>query len=195
MIEVEKKFILTDEQEKSLVSGAEFLGEKTFADVYYDDADFSLTRKDLWLRSRAGRFELKIPLNESIETRISDQYRELESDEEILNYFGVSGSNLNEFLASKRFEPFCEITTIRKKYKKEGFNMDLDVMDFGYKLAEIEFMTDDNSSLREATASIIAFAKRHDIKTEECVKGKVLKYLELKSPAHLQALIDAGVAR
>jgi len=28
MIEVEKKFILTPEQEKSLIEGAEFLGEK-----------------------------------------------------------------------------------------------------------------------------------------------------------------------
>ena len=63
MIEVEKKFILTTEQEKSLIEGADFLGEKKFTDIYYDDEDFSLTKKDLWLRNREGRFELKIPKN------------------------------------------------------------------------------------------------------------------------------------
>jgi hypothetical protein len=34
MFEVEKKFILTPEQEKSLIEGAEVLGEKTFTDIY-----------------------------------------------------------------------------------------------------------------------------------------------------------------
>ena len=36
MIEVEKKFIPTEEQLKSMLEGAEFLGEKNLEDFYYD---------------------------------------------------------------------------------------------------------------------------------------------------------------
>ena len=62
MIEIEKKFILTPEQEQALIKGADFIEEKEFTDIYYDDKILSLTTKDIWLRERAGKFELKVPL-------------------------------------------------------------------------------------------------------------------------------------
>ena len=197
MIEVEKKFILTPEQEKSLIEGAEFLGEKQFADIYYDDKDFSLTTKDIWLRERDGKYELKLPMNESLENRVSDQYRELDVDSDILAHFGAPGVSVEDFLIEKGYKPFCEITTIRKKYKKEDFVIDLDVMDFGYTLAEIEFMTDDESKIKEATNAIIAFAQRHTIapNKEIPIRGKVVEFLRIKNPAHFQALVDSKVIR
>ena len=196
MIEVEKKFILTTEQEKSLIEGADFLGEKKFTDIYYDDEDFSLTKKDLWLRNREGRFELKIPMNESIEKRISDQYRELESDEEILKYFNAEGTlSVEDFLAKKKYKPFCILKTVRKKYKKEEFNIDLDSTDFGYTLAEIEHMITDQSKIEETIDAIIEFAKRHNIISTEYIRGKVTEYLRRNNPTHFQALIDAKVIK
>jgi adenylate cyclase class IV len=197
MIEVEKKFILTDEQEKALIDSAEFLGEKIFTDIYYDDSDYSLTKKDIWLRNRAGRFGLKTPMNKSIEIRILDRYNELENDEDILKYFGVAtDSNLIDVINNKGYKPFCKFTTTRRKYKKEGFNIDLDTADFGYSMAEIEFMTNDDLTLREVTDSIIKFAEKHNIESSSNhVRGKVLKYLEINNPQHLQALIDAKVIK
>jgi len=194
MIEVEKKFILTTEQEKSLIEGADFLGEKKFTDIYYDDEDFSLTKKDLWLRNREGRFELKIPMNESIEKRISDQYKELESDEEILKYFHVdTTASIKGFLVAKKYKQFCVVKTTRKKYKKEGFNIDLDIVDFGYTLAEIEYMISDESKIKEAIQAIIEFAKKHDIDSAEYIRGKVTEYLRRNNSKHFQALVDAKV--
>jgi len=198
MIEVEKKFILTPEQEKSLIEKAEFLGEKQFTDTYYDDENFSLTTKDIWLRERDGKYELKLPMNESLENRVSDQYRELDVEDDILAHFGArAGISIKDFLIEKEYKPFCEITTTRRKYKKEGFGIDLDVMDFGYTLAEIELMTDDESKIKEATHSIIQFAKDHGISpgAEIPIRGKVVEFLRTKNPAHFQALIDAKVIR
>jgi len=197
MIEVEKKFILTPEQEKILIEGAEFLGEKQFTDIYYDDKNFSLTKKDIWMREREGKYELKLPMNESLENRVSDQYRELDIEADILAYFGVKDKALKDFLIEKEYKPFCEITTTRRKYKKEGFVIDLDVMDFGYTLVEIEFMTDDESKIQEATSKIIAFAKKHTITPtkEILIRGKVVEFLRIKNPAHFQALIDAKVIK
>ncbi len=194
MIEVEKKFILTPEQEKKLIKGAKFLGEKKFTDSYYDDAHYILTGQDIWLRRRDGRFELKLPMNVNIKKRVSDRYKELESDAEILKYFNAApGTPMQEFLTEKRFVPFCTITTERKKYKKGGFTIDLDMTDFGYAVAEIEYMTDDQSKLQEATDAIIAFAKKHGINTDTLVRGKVVEYLRLNNRAHFDELLVLGV--
>ena len=193
MIEVEKKFILTPEQEKSLINEAEFLGEKQFTDIYYDDVEFSLTTKDIWLRERGGRFELKLPMNESLENRVSDQYQELDVEDDILAHFGVQGVSVKDFLIERGYGSFCEITTIRKKYRKEGFGIDLDIMDFGYSIGEIEYMTDDESKIKEATQSIIQFAQKHNIDTNAVVRGKVAEFLRIKNPTHFQALINAKI--
>ena len=195
MIEVEKKFIFTPEQEKALIEGAEFLGEKKFTDVYYDDDNFSLTKKDIWLRGRDGKFELKLPMNESIENRISDQYRELDIEDDILAYFNARNIPVKDFLTTSGYKPFCSVTTTRRKYKKDGFGIDLDIMDFGYTLAEIEYMTDDESKIKEATQSIIKYAQKYDIDTNAIIRGKVAEYLRLNNPTHFQALIDAKVIK
>ena len=197
MIEIEKKFILTKEKEDALMEGAEFLGEKEFTDIYYDDENFSLTTKDIWFRERAGRFELKISMNnnESTEDRISDRYRELEKEYEILEYFNSQDISMNDFLNKNEYLPFCKITTRRKKFKKDGFGIDMDIMDFGYSLVEIEVMVENESEMQKATESIIEFAKEHNIDTSAKILGKVIEYLRVKSPEHLRALIDSGVVK
>jgi hypothetical protein len=50
-----------------------FAGEISFVDCYFDTVDFSLARKDYWLRTRDGQIELKMPLqrDSKIENAIS----------------------------------------------------------------------------------------------------------------------------
>lgn len=196
MIEVEKGFILNSEQEKKLIDGADFLGEKINHDIYYDDEKYSLTTKDIWFRNRNGRFELKIPMNKSLEEKVSDQYEEIESDKDILSYFGASAEkSVESFIAEKGYKPFCKIITTRRKYKKEGFNIDLDIADFGYRNAEIERMVNDASEMEKATDSIIAFAKNYDIFSCEEKWGKGVEYVRINNPRHFQALLDAKVIK
>lgn len=195
MFEVEKGFILTKEQEESLIKEAEFLGENKFTDVYYDDKNYSLTANDLWFRARDGKFELKVPMNKSIEERVSDQYEELEDDEAILNYFNAGkNKSIKDFLSEKGYKPFCKIITKRRKYKKEGFNIDLDETDFGYNCAEIECMLNDSSKMEAATKLIVEFARRHSINQGDRW-GKVIGYVRINNPVHFQALIEAKVIK
>ena len=103
MIEVEKKFILTKKEKERLIKGAEFLNEKVFTDIYYDTNDFSLTSNDRWLRSRDGKFELKIPIHQGAD-RLIDQYNELEDEQKIreaLNLF--SQRSISDDLARKEY--------------------------------------------------------------------------------------------
>ena len=46
MIEVEKKFQLSGEEKQRLLTGAAFVSEKTFTDVYYDTKDYFTTKQD-----------------------------------------------------------------------------------------------------------------------------------------------------
>jgi len=170
------------------------LGEKKINDKYYDDANYSLTKKDIWFRNRDGKFELKLPLNVSIEKRISDQYREIEDENEIKKYFNLNNNkSILELLDDKGYSPFYIVVTIRKKYRKEGFNIDIDATDFGYNVVEIEYMINDNFNLKEATDKIIVFAKKHNIDTSNYVRGKAEEYLRRNNPKHYQTLVDAGV--
>lgn len=195
MIEVESGFIITPEQEEKLIEGADFLGEKKFTDVYYDDEEYSLTTKDIWLRKRDDKFELKVSLNKSIEKRVSDQYEELDNETDILKYFGADTIRLfGDFLKERGYKPFCEITTMRRKYKKDGFNIDLDTVNFGYEILEIELMVSGSSKMDEATQSIIKFAEKHNITKEE-EWGKVIEYVRRNNPEHFKALVDAKIIK
>lgn len=193
MIEVEKKFILGAGDEQKLIANAEFIGEKTFTDTYYDTVDYSLTLKDLWMRSRDGRFELKVPFNDALEERLSDQYEELETDAEIAAHLKLpTDKSLADALRDAGYAPFCTLTTTRRKYKKDGFVIDIDSVDFGYDIAEIEYMVKDVSEVRDATLKIVAYGEKLGL-TAGAVRGKVGEFLRRKDPKHFQALVDAKV--
>ncbi len=152
MIEVEKKFLLTKEQEKNLINGAEFITEKVFTDTYYDTVDFSLTSKDKWLRSRAGKWELKVSLDRT-PGREADIYDEIEDENKIKEYLGLSGEDMEEALRKNGYFKFCTCKTTRKKYKNGDYGIDIDYVDYGdfnYQLAEIELMAKDQNEVKYA---------------------------------------------
>ncbi len=193
---MEKKFVLTDEQEAKLLEGAEFLCETEFTDTYYDDSRHSLTTGDVWLRSRDGRFELKIPMNVAIEERATDRYRELETDEEIAAYLKLPEYKaFADALQQMEYAPFATITTKRRKYKKDGYGIDLDATDFGYNVAEIEHMTDDESKIHDATQKLVEYAAAYGLSESNVTPGKVVEYLRRNNPVHFQTLIEAKVIK
>jgi thiamine-triphosphatase len=191
-IEVEKKFILDNSDKNILISGAESIGTKIFTDIYYDNGTYDLTCNDIWLRERDGQWELKLPLKHS-RTRIVDEYRELETESEIIEYFHFSKNKpLSHSLAETHYRPFASLTTKRSKYKKDGFIIDLDSMDFGYEIAEIEKMVNTEAEIPQATERILEFAKKYDLQTGQ-VRGKLIEYLRRNDKKHFDALVDAGV--
>lgn len=197
MIEVEKKFILNDQDKERLTKGAQFLNERVFTDVYYDTDIFSLTSKDNWLRSREGKFELKLPLHDGAK-RLADQYDELEDEQKIREalYLPANGS-LADNLAKTGYSPFCTCKTTRRKFKKEPFIIDLDIVDFQdfiYNIGEIELMVNDKSEVDGAIGKIMTFAKEQNL-TIAPVRGKVIEYLKRAKPNHYQVLVQAKVVK
>lgn len=194
MIEVEKKFRLLPGDEERLLVGATFLKEVTQRDLYFDRADFLLTTKDWWLRDRNGVFELKIPMNNAaVDQRQADQYRELDTDEAIRSALGLPpGSSIRATLEQSGFTVFAPIVTQRRKYQREAFIIDLDVMDFGYQIAEIELLVEKETEMKAAMEAILLFARQQQLTTAP-VRGKVIEYIQRFRPEHFSRLVQAGV--
>lgn len=195
MIEVEKKFLLKEGDFERLTSGAEFLSAKTFADTYYDTANYSLTTKGIWLRKRDSEFQIKARLRKNTIPEVS-RYNEIEDEKEIRRFLDLTQKGtLENNLRVQGYFPFCSFKTTRKKYQKENFILDFDHVDFGnfrYDIVEIELMVVNESNIDESAQKILDFAKRNNLEIKE-MKGKCKEYLSRYSPDHYQALIKAGI--
>ncbi|TAL50779.1 CYTH domain-containing protein [Patescibacteria group bacterium] len=193
MMEIEKKFRITPEQEAHLLEGARFLRVVTNEDIYFDRPDFVLTKQDHWLRKRSGRFELKRRAHELGHKMGGTAYDEIEDEAGIRTFLDLPVVNsLEADLSVAGYKPFTKIVTQRKSYEKEGFHVDLDNCDFGYEVAEIELMVTDEREREQALERIETFA-RHMGLNQTPVRGKIIEYLYRFSPEHYQALVDAGV--
>ncbi|MDD5463662.1 MAG: CYTH domain-containing protein [Candidatus Moranbacteria bacterium] len=196
MFEVGKKFILSEKDIARLVEGSEFLGEKTFTDVYYDTDEFALTKNDIWLRKRGEEFELKLPMHLG-DKNFSQQYQEIEGEEKIREIFAIA--KINDFesdIEAFDYKPFCDCATTRKKFKKEGFVIDLDFVVYDdksvYNIGEIELIVEKKNQMAEALEKIEKFAQKNGLKSLP-VRGKVIEYLLRSKPGHYRALVEAGV--
>ena len=192
MIEVEQKFILSDAERERLLSGARFLEERRFTDTYYDTEDYALTTADRWLRARNGTFELKIPL-EAKSNHPTDQYREIDRESEIRAALRLEETGtFPEALARAGCSPCATIGTVRQRYEKENFMIDLDEADFGYAIAEVELLVPETSGVAKGLEALKAFAERHGLVLGS-VRGKLIEYLRRERPAHYRALVEAHV--
>jgi len=188
MIEVEKKFVLKIDDLINLTAGAKLVSEKIFTDVYYDSSDYYLTKNNIWLRSRAGNFELKFPVFSLTKNKSVDYYEEIINEKDISQKLNIKfKDNLKISLELVGYQPFAIITSKRKKYQKEEFTIDIDKMDFGYNLAEIELIVENQEKTKVASQKIINFAKSHGLETTS-VRGKVIEYIKRNSPEHFKIL-------
>ena len=193
MIEVEKKFIVSQDELARLTAGAHLLGKIKHTDVYYDTVDYALTKKDIWLRSRSGRFELKFPISVVAAADRVVAYDEIENDAAICAKLGIfDGAPLAQSLAALGYSPFATITTARLTYEKENFHIDVDNADFGYSVLEIELMVSADNEVKAAYQKILDFAVAHGISIpKKRTRGKVIEYIRRNDPRHLRALEEA----
>ncbi|MFN4181428.1 MAG: CYTH domain-containing protein, partial [Candidatus Paceibacteria bacterium] len=156
MIEVEKSFDPSAEQLARILDGAEFLGEVVNHDVYYDYPDFRLAKKKIKLRVRNGVPELKIEKSETVDDEIEDE-------EEIRQFFNTQ-TPLDEFIKKELIE-IINYKNTRRKYTKEGINIDVDSLDFGMQSCDFEVMVTGQDEIKKAEEKIFNFAHEHGLDT------------------------------
>lgn len=197
MIEIEKKFLLSDEQRSRLLNGAESLGGKNMEDSYYDTDDYTLTRDDYWLRMRDGAYELKAPLKSS-GSGATNRYNEITELAGIAQELGLPSGDLELELSRAGIKQFITCYTARESYGRDRFHVDIDQVtyrdsDYSYAIAEVELLVADESQAAEAEVKILQLADELDLTVGQTIPGKVIAYLQVEAPEHYQALVDAGV--
>ena len=179
MIEVEKSFDPNEEQLADILKGAEFLGEVVNHDVYYDYPDFRLAKQKIKLRFRNGSPELKIEKSETVD-------EETEDEESIKKFFGID-TPLQEFVASELIE-IINYENTRRKYKKEGINIDVDSLDFGMQSCDFELMVEREEEVKSAEEKIFAFALSYGLDPAKWNIGKRRTYLQKFKPEIYKAI-------
>ncbi len=189
MIEVENKFAITKEQEKTLTADAELISEKRIEDVYYDTPDFSLTTNDIWLRKRNGAFDIKTPTGDVGGRAFgATSYKEHETEEEVRGVLKLDATDsLEEDLLSAGYVVIAEVIKNRKSYKEEGFRIDIDNCEYGFEMAEIEMLVATEEEKEGAFKKIEAFALSKGIERKP-VHGTLLEYLRRFKPEHFATL-------
>lgn len=200
--EIEKKFLLTNEQQTALLDGATLVAEKKITDSYWDDAGFSLTLKGNWLRRRDGVFELKAPFAAGAVSKTGViRFRELTDANEILEELHIPAQGtLEETLDAVGIHPFVTCHTVRKSYKKGEFTIDIDQAtydnsSFAYAVAEVEVLVQSEDETDAAEAKILEFAHKHGLETDQFILGKIAAFIEAEDRRHYDLLIEAGVLK
>ena len=105
--------------------------------------------------------------------------REFDDEGEIKKYFNTE-KKLLEFVKEEMIV-WSEYNNNRKKYKNGDFNIDIDNLDFGYSLVEIELMVEKEEHAKEAEEKIINFANKYNFNMDK-VPSKGEKYFEIVKP-------------
>lgn len=202
MIEIEKKFLLDEQQKAVLLDGAREAGARSVEDSYYDTDTFSLSSNDLWLRKRDGVYELKAPLEHvAASDAITNRYDEITDLRAIAKRLGFDPeSDLDASLKRAGAKKFITVLTERISYEKQGFLIDIDAATYldstyTYDVAEVELLVSNESEIDSAEKRIIAFAKQLGLVTDQVVLGKVVSFVKEMQPERYEALVRTGVVK
>jgi len=192
MIEVEKKFFVDKEGMERISKKAEFVKEIINNDTYYDKDGYSLAKKDIFFRKRNDSYELKIGMHGDNVSGSVDVYKELHDEKEIMKELDITyAGNFEEGIKDAGYVPFGSWKTTRKKYKLKNFNIDVDSVDFGHDVIEIELIVERDEEIPEATSKILELAGNLGLDIEKAPHGgKVREFLKRNDPEGLKMLIE-----
>ena len=175
MIEVEKKFQPTNEQLVKLLEAATSIKEKTMHDVYYDFPDFRIFKTGNRLRKRDNGFELKRYIPTKSGVAVAEEYID---EKLILEVLKLQQNSLEEIVKNE-MQSVCDYITLRKEYRKNEFVIDVDEMDFGVGLIEIETLVENEDQIPNGEKKILDFAKSFGLEAVD---------LPLKTEMYLQKM-------
>ncbi len=181
MIEVERKFQPTEEQLQKLLEGAEFKGEEEIIEIFYDTPDYRYRKNNILLRSRNGKFDLKVDVKDAPKIT-SKLRREIEDEKGILKELGFDEDTNFSEMVKNNLIILCQCVTKRRSYKNGEFGIDIDECDFGYHICEIELLIESNDKIIEAEKKIINFASQFGLIQVTDIISKSIECLKVTKP-------------
>ena len=142
MIEIEKKYELTDHDYQIIKNNCSFVVKKNVYDNFYDTNDFSLFQKKIKLRERNGEMQLKMKISDPIENY--SKSLELLEKEEInnkLHEMWIEYENTKKVL-----EIYTEVEKYTYEYKWFVFILDIQKYKYNNRY-EIELEFDEDNEI------------------------------------------------
>ncbi|KAM4706457.1 thiamine-triphosphatase [Discoglossus pictus] len=203
-IEVERKFNPGPDLEERLRDlGAELRKELVFRDSYYDSPDLRLTLRDLWLRRRGDKWELKHPPERGTLglTGASTQYRELNCEADIVRRVSEELEiPCPHSVDSLGLMEFASFVTSRRSFQlpprgDSGLRVivDLDMADFGFEVGEVEVLVQTQEEVQMAMEEVEEICKQLGVLSDSPVPGKMSTFLRLNRADHYNQLKAAHV--
>ena len=178
--ELEQKFLVPEDYSSILEdNGAVKKSEKLLEDEYYDTDSFELQNKDVWLRKRGEKFELKIaPPGEAHERDIQGmtQCREVEGKEDVVK-------ELSKIVETKieDMQILVKVSASRESWVLDDFTIVIDkIIEDGWSVGEIEPMATPGQNM--ANVKIRIDKLRQQFNFTPLQFGKVRHCLETHNP-------------
>lgn len=208
-VEVEVRFAWDVEVEQRIAQLAKEPPSRTsIDDVYLDagDAAHELTLKNLWLRRRQGRYELKHPISVN-EPSVYTETRDEQEIVRVLNAalspatpLSLDGGSLEDALAAAGIAPFASLRTDRVSYDIDGgaelgrVHVDLDLeVSLNERVGELELCLPAGSAeeaVSRTRAALEAFAHEQlGVEARASGGNKLLAHIRAHDPEHFSALM------
>lgn len=186
-IEIECKFQVPSDCASKLENlGAKKLKTITLVDSYLDTVDYSLIKRDNWLRFRGGVLELKCP-EPSIKHTTNTVYRELTDVSAIESVVGSpvpkSADNL-----PVGWRILARVICERDVWSYGGVGLTVDRLEDGYSIGELEMVVNDKSQVDSAQLGIDRLAEQLGFTKQTA--GKLNHYLRSHDPEAFKILQD-----
>lgn len=203
MFEVEGQFAYDKEAVQRIKEDAVFIKEVTNHDIYYDTKDYTLSRKDNWLRKRNGNFELKISEmhGQAHGDRTCSKYKEINTDADVCNWLSIPVQKLTDDVIAKHgYVPFADYTVVRQKYSLDNLNIDIDTTHYNedpgnpFVMFEVEVVVNSQDEIMQAEKMLQEFKRKYSLKND-LIKGKAITYLEKYRPEQFQVMVKHNVIR
>lgn len=208
-IEIERKFLLTAPIKQRLLSlsslssrGRE-LEKIQFRDQYFDQ---QLALRNVWLRTRNGQWELKIPLQSDAgnsNSRNASIFKEIAGYEQVSKallehrHDMTSYTDINDLLKSASSSSLCyavldtERTQFSIPWQSHSVNITLDECkcpdedgnQFHVSVGELEILVSREEDINKATGVLDDLVNDLRVKQVEDKEGKLLKYLKEFKPS------------
>ena len=209
-IEVEQKFVLSQESDARIKSLCNRVGEvRHIQDVYYDTKDFTFVKSNRYLRLRNGTYEAKLVAKGY--TAAHPIYDEVTDSLILIETFGINEMFLDYIKngialpPESGFTPFIDVTCDRYSFEYEiadtghpwtgiitKLTFDLDYSKNGDMIAECEVVVQDESLTSFAHQCISYYTQEvFKLTPSRCGKGRM--YIHRKYPELELEMISSGI--
>ena len=178
--ELEQKFSVPENYSSILEeNGAVKKSEKLLEDEYYDTTNFELLKRDVWLRKRGEKYELKIaPPGEAHKRDIQGmtQYKEVEGKDDVVKELSkIVDTKLDDMTI------LVKVSASRESWILDDFTIVIDrIIEDGWSVGEIELMAAPGQNMANVKDRIDKL--RQQFKFTPLQFGKVRHCLQTQNP-------------